>query len=249
MTASDSRFRMRRVAVVLAVAVASFGCDGTGPDATLTGVWGARHTFETDPDSLTVAVTQQGAEVRGFGLRRRLAFPTLLPEMFRVHGSVTGRSVELYLTTMRFPRLTWIVRGRLGRAAVTGTMDFAGEESALTLTRIHPASDAAGTWVLASRSGPPPEDTRPIRDSVLAYPDGRAWRRRIEETSSYGSLARWFQRGDWLVLEQAIAGSFPELPFLDSLRIEPDALLRTTRALDGSTVIERFVRVSSTVAD
>jgi hypothetical protein len=54
----------------------------------------------------------------------------------------------------------------------------------------------------------------------------------------------WSRRGGWLVLDQfRIPPS--DLPLFDSLRVEPDALLRMTRAFDGSTVVERFVRVTA----
>jgi hypothetical protein len=236
-------FRVRAHRIALAVVATCSGCDTTAPERTLDGLWGARLDYVTPTDTLTLALTRDGSDVVGFGILRRSDDPSRYYDVLDVRGSTAGRAVELTV----FPVDRWVPLHLLGTVegdALSGTEDFTAEERPITLRRFQPQpADAVGTWVLASRSGPPPEDTRLVRDTIIALDDGRAWRSRAEDGGGYRTRAMWSRRGDWLVLDQ-FRIPHTDVPLFDSLRVEPDALLRMTPAFDGSTVVETFVRVS-----
>jgi hypothetical protein len=229
---------MRRP-TLLTIAVLLSGCDSTAPAPSLQGVWSARVDLNADNDSLVVALGQEGSEVRGLAILRRsddlARFATYV-----VRGSLTGRSAELHLLSLS----GLVVRGTLSGRVLSGTVTDLGstEEKPLTLRPFDPrGGGVAGTYALVSTSGLPPGETWAIRDTILALPDGRARRHREEEFSSFGTLAVWSRRGDWFVLEQVNQGSF-FLRFRDSLRIQPNALVRTTEFVDGPTVVETYAR-------
>jgi hypothetical protein len=169
-------------------------------------------------------------------------------EVFAIGGSTAAGSIDLSLSPRtRSAPFSYHLRGTIADGQLSGTVDFKSDEAPIVLWRFRPLpGDVVGTWVLRSRSGPPPEDTRLVRDTVIVYADGRAWRSRDEETLAYATIAMWSRRGDWLVLEQLQnLFAMPHGPVFDSLRVKPDTLLRMTPA----TVVERFVRVSTAHAD
>jgi hypothetical protein len=231
--------RLRRPAA-LAAAIALAGCDSTAPAPTLEGVWGTRVNLFTATDSLTVALGQEGSEVRGFAILRPLDDPGRYTVMYLVHGSLSGRSAELYLSsTSGFGPTTLALRGRLSGGEISGAVTLFDGDKPVTLRADPRGGDVAGTYALVSTTGLP-SGTLATRDTIVALPDGRARRNRETETFAYETIGVWARRGEWLMLEQ-LTFSF-QIPFLDSLRIQPGALVRTTRLNDGSTVTETYAR-------
>lgn len=185
-------------------------------------------------DTLTLALGEQEGQIRGFGFQRPLddsGYP-LIYSVFSVLGSITGRSVELNLHGGFAPL---VMRGEVNGSTLA--MSLGDEPVSLHLFTSR-GDGVAGTWGLVSTSGP----TLAIRDTIVVLPDGRARRHREHQFSSYGTLAIWSRRGTWLVLEQ-YAPSFvgSNIPFLDSLQIQSNGLVRTTR-LGDSTVTETYTR-------
>ena len=200
---------------------------------------------------MTFALTQKGSAIGGFAVLRRDDQPTRYYRVFDVGGSVDRGTVDLSLTPLDRGDVSFKLRGSLEGDGLSGTVNFSGDDRHIALRRFRPRpGDAVGTWVLSSRSGTAAEAARFVRDTLITQADGLAWRSRSEEPLTYATPALWSRRGDWLVLEQVVGASyashftFPP-PFLDSLRVAPGELLRTTRGLlDGSTVVEHFVRAS-----
>ena len=183
-------------------------------------------------DTLTLALGEQGGQIRGFGLQLPLD-DSRYRAMYSVVGSITGRSVELSLYSGYAPL---VMRGELNGSTLT----LSARDEPVTLHRFRSRGDGvAGTWALVSTSGP----ALAVRDTIVLLPDGRARRHREHQFSSYGTLAIWSRRGSWLVLEQYLASFFDStVPFLDSLQIQSNSLVRTTRLYDGSTATETYAR-------
>jgi hypothetical protein len=233
--------RLRRPAALVA-AVLLCACDGsTSPAPTLEGVFAGRAALFDATDSLTLALAQDGSEVRGFGIHRESTNPRTWLRMYFVHGTVTGRSAELYLSPAAgLPQPTPVLRGTLNGGELSGTWKPLDVEQPVTMRRADPRGDGvAGTYALASTSG---GVTLAARDTIVAFPDGRARRYRETATVAYGTLGLWSRRGDWLMLEQ-LTFSLSQIPFLDSLRVQSGTLVRTTRLFDGSMVVETYARV------
>jgi hypothetical protein len=223
-------------ALVAAVAVVLLACDSTSPAPNLDGVWGGLVNMPVTTDSFTLAIGEQDGQMRGFAIQRPLDAPRY-SLIYSVIGSTTGRSIELNLYGQFAPL---VVRGTVSGSRLSPTLTMSLYDEPLTLRRSTPRADGvAGTWGLASTSGP----ALAIRDTIVVLPDGRARRHREHEFSSYGTLAIWSRRGDWLVLEQYIGFFSSGIPFLDSLRIQPNSLVRTTRLWDGSTATETYTRI------
>ena len=228
--------KKRRSAVLAAGAVLLLACDSTSPAPTFDGVWAGRVHMPTTTDSLTLALGEQDGQIRGFGIQSPLDAPRYT-FIYSVHGSITGRSVELNLHGGGFQSL--VLRGTVSGSPLRPTLAMSLMDEPITLRRATPRSDGvAGTWGLASTSGPP----LAIRDTIEILSDGRARRHREQQFSSYGTLAMWSRRGDWLVLQQFNPFSGFGIPFLDSLRVEANTLVRTTSLFDGSTVAETYLR-------
>jgi hypothetical protein len=239
-TLSSARRQLAHLGLAALIAAA---CDsGTAPEATLTGVWGARTGFDFGTDTLTLALAQEGSAVRGYALTRQTADVTDIWGLYLIQGSITGRSVELYFAAATgFPLPPFALRGMLARngESVDLLLESTGYE--VTLARANPpSSEFAHTWILSSSTLDPPENAPVVRDTIVAYPDGRAWRSRNEEGYAYASLATWTRRGDWFVLEQ-VAGFALNVPIFDSLRVESEALVRTTQLGGGSTLRELYL--------
>lgn len=189
-----SRVHARQVA--LAIVVTCSGCDTTAPELTLDGLWGGRYAYVTATDSLTLALTQEGSDVVGFGILRRSDDPSVYYDFLRVQGSVTAGSVELSVMPVGRPVPSHLV-GTVEGSELSGAVDLTADERPITLRRFQPLpGDAVGTWVLSSRAGPPPEDSRPVRDTVIVQADGRAHRNRAEDGLFYVTSAMWSRRGD-----------------------------------------------------
>jgi hypothetical protein len=211
--------------------------DSTSPAPSLDGVWGGLVNLPATTDSLTLALGEQDGQIRGFAMQRPLDAPRYT-RIYSVGGSTTGRSIELNLHDGTFASL--VLRGTLSGSVLSATLVMSAMDEPITLRRSAARGDGvAGTWGLASTSGP----TEVLRDTIAILPDGRARRHREHQNSSYGTLAIWSRRGDWLVLEQyAPPSSGSGIPFLDSLRIQSNSLVRTTTLFDGSTVTETYTR-------
>lgn len=183
-------------------------------------------------DTLTLALGEQEGQIRGFGFQCPLD-DSCYPRIYAVLGSRTGRSVELNLQG-GFTSL--VMRGEVNGSTLA--MSVGDEPVSLHLFTSR-GDGVAGTWGLVATSG----TTLAIRDTIVVLPDGRARRHREQQFSSYGTLAIWSRRGIRLVLEQ-YAPSFvgSDIPFLDSLQIQSNSLVRTTRLGDGSTVTETYTR-------
>lgn len=226
-----------RSAIPAAVAVLLVACDSTSPSLSLDGVWGGHLNMPATTDSLTLALGEQDGQIRGFAIQSPLDAPryTLI---YSVHGSTTGRSIELNLHDGRFGSL--VLRGTVSGRALSPTLTMSVMDEPITLRRSTSRGDGvAGTWGLVSTSGP----TLAIRDTIVVLPDGRARRHREHQFSSYGTFAIWSRRGTWLMLEQyapPFIGSI--VPFLDSLQIQSNNLVRTTRLYDGSMATETYAR-------
>jgi hypothetical protein len=238
--------RPRRPAA-LATAVLLAACDGTSPAPRLDGVWAGRVALFEPTDSLTLAVATDGSEVRGFGIHRPSDNPRTYFRMYVIYGTLTGRSAELYLTAASgspptIPPTTLTLRATLSDGELSGTLTAPDGDKSVTLRRSDPRGGGAeGTYALASTSGLPAGQTLAIRDTIVAFPDGRARRHRETQSFRYGTLAVWSRRGDWMMLEQLAFGF--DIPFLDSLRIESRTLVRTTRFVGGVTAVETYTRV------
>ena len=237
--------RLRRPAV-LATAVLLTACDSTSPAPTLEGVWSARVDLFVENDSLIIALGQQGTEVRGIAMYHRSDHLAHVVGTYTARGSLTGRTAELYLVSgAGLGASVLVVRGTLSGRVLSGTVSSlgSGDDRPLTLRPFDPRGEgAAGTYALVSTSGLPEGETWAIRDTIVALPDGRARRHRDEEFSYYETLAMWSRRGDWLMLEQPNQGDF-RIPVRDSLRIQANALVRTTEFVGGPTVVETYARV------
>lgn len=222
--------KARRVA---AIAILTLGCDSTSPAPNLDGVWGGLINLPTTTDTLTLAIGEQEGQIRGFGIQRTR-------DDFRVRyilsviGSITGRTVELNLHN---GFISTVARGELNGSTLAMSV---GNEP-LTLRLYGSRGDGvAATWSLTSTSGP----ALAIRDTIEILPDGRGRRHREHQSSSYATLAIWSRRGNWLVLEQYAPSGFGgfRIPLLDSLQIQSNTLVRSTRLFDGSTVVETYTR-------
>lgn len=205
----------------------------------LNGVWGARIRLLTDADSLTLALGEQDGQIRGFAVLRH---PIGAPEAatyYSVRGSRSDRFVEIHLgATIGNPSPPTAVRGALTWGLLAGTTDLSGAVQPIEFRRSTRANDGvAGTWALTSTTGPP----LAIRDTIVVLADGRGRRHREEPYYGFGTLAMWTRNADWLVLRQFAFVS--DIPSRDSVRIEANALVRTTRLFDGTTVIETYQRV------
>ncbi|MFN2563591.1 MAG: hypothetical protein ABR499_01100 [Gemmatimonadaceae bacterium] len=240
--------RLRSFAAI-AAALALAACDGKGtsPAPTLEGVWATRPNLYDPTDSLTLALGQQGSEVSGFAILRRVDNPGQYFAIFFVHGSLTGQSAELHLGFVSPPAPgALVLRATLSGAELSGAVTM-GTDKPVTLRRSDPrGGGVAGTYALVSTT--PSDAPAAIRDTIVALPDGRARRHREQPGFAYGTQAVWSRRGDWLVLEQLAAAAsssvfYAFIPYLDSLRIEPDALVRSTPVRDGVTLVETYRRV------
>ena len=209
----------------------ALACDSTSPAPNLDGVWGGLIKMPATTDTLTLGLGEQEGQIRGFGFQHPRDDPRY-PLIFPVFGSITGQSVEL-----RF-------NGGLGAPVMRGevngsTLTLSVEGEPVSLHLITSRSDGVtGTWGLLSTSGP----RLAIRDTIVVLPDGRARRHREHEFSSYGTLAIWSRRGTRLVLEQYAPAGVSGIPFRDSLQIQSNSLVRTTKLGDSSTVIETYTR-------
>ena len=212
-------------------------CDSTSPAPSLDGVWGGVFNMPATTDSLTLAIGEQDGQIRGFAIQRPLDAPRYTFS-YSVVGSITGRSIELNLQGGGFSSL--VLQGEVSGPKIYPTLTMSVMDQPITLHRSTSRGDGvAGTWALASTSGL----TLAIRDTIEVIRDGRARRHREHQYSSYGTLAMWSRGGDWLVLEQYVPSfGITDIPFLDSLRIQPSGLVRTTRLYDGSTVTEMYTR-------
>lgn len=221
-----------RHAAIATLAALSLACDSTSPAPSLDGVWGGLINLPTTTDTLTLALGEQEGQIRGFGIQRTLDDSRVRYLLF-VSGSITGRSVELNLHN---GLSSTVVRGELNGSTLAMSV---GDEP-VTLRLYGSRGDGvAGTWRLTSTSGP----ALAIRDTIEILPDGRGRRHREHQFSSYGTLTIWSRRGSWLMLEQyspSFAGF--NIPFLDSLQIQSNTLVRTTRLFDGSTATETYTR-------
>lgn len=221
-----------RLATIAAVAALTLACDSTSPAPNLDGVWGGLINLPFTTDTLTLAIGEQEGQIRGFGIQRTLD-DSRVRYILSVAGSISGRTVELNL----FNGVTsTVVRGELNGSTLVMSV---GNEP-VTLRRYGSRGDGvAGTWALTSTSGP----ALAIRDTIEILPDGRGRRHREQQFSSYGTLAIWSRRSNWLVLEQYSPwlGGF-NIPFLDSLQVQSSNLVRSTRLFDGSTVVETYTR-------
>src|SRR5688572_12631148 len=221
-----------RLATIAAVAALTLACDSTSPAPNLDGVWGGLINLPFTTDTLTLAIGEQEGQIRGFGLQRTLD-DSRVRYILSVIGSISGRTVELNL----FNGVTsTVVRGELNGSTLAMSV---GDEP-VTLRRYGSRGDGvAGTWALTSTSGP----ALAIRDTIEILPDGRGRRHREHQFSSYATLAIWSRRGNWLVLEQyAPSGFGSSIPFLDSLQIQSNTFVRSTRLFDGSTILETYTR-------
>lgn len=236
---------LRRL-TALAAAALLVACDGTSPAPTLDGVWAARDNVVADLDSITFALGEQDSEVRGFGILRRSADPTRNVTMASIHGSVSGRSAELYVTyrTPSFPQtlVSVVLHASVSGGELSGSFTTPDGDRPVAFRRVDPrGSGVAGTYALASTSGLPLGTTGAIRDTIVALPDGRARRHRETLFFSYGVLGIWSRRGDWLMLEHENSIS-SQISFLDSLRIQPNGLVRTS-PLGSASIVETYGRV------
>ena len=178
-----------------------------------------------------VALGEREGQVRGFGFQHPRADSGYLL-IYSVLGSITGKSVELNLHR-GFGSL--VMRGEVNGS----TLEMSAGDWPVSLRLFTSRGDGvAGTWGLRSTSGP----TLAIRDTIVVLPDGRARRHREHEFSSYGTLAIWSRRGTRLVLEQYAPSGGSNIPFLDSLQIQSNSLVRTTKLGDSSTVIVTYTR-------
>lgn len=224
--------KRHRSAVLVSAAVLLLACDSTSPAPNLDGVWGGLINMPATTDTLTLALGEQGGQIRGFGLQHAL-YDARFPVIYSVAGSITGRSVELSLYG-GFASL--ILRGELHGSTLAL---FRGDEPVTLHLATSRGDGVAGTWGLVSTSGP----TSVVRDTIEVLPDGRGRRHRENPSSSYGTLTMWVRRGGWLVLEQYVPPFFgSSVPFRDSLQIQSNALVRTTRYFDGSTATETYAR-------
>jgi hypothetical protein len=207
-------------------------CDITSPAPNLDGVWGGLINMPATTDTLTLALGEQEGQIRGFGFQRPLD-DSRYPLIYSVLGSITGRSVELNLHGGFEPL---VMRGEVNGSTLAMSV---GDEPVTLHLFTSRGDGVAGTWGLVSTSG----STLAIRDTIVVLPDGRARRHREHQFSSYGTLAIWSRRGTWLVLEQyALSFVGSNIPFLDSLQIQSNSLVRTTRLGDGSTATETYTR-------
>jgi hypothetical protein len=236
--------RLPRPAALAAAGLLAACGDGTSPARTLDGVWGARVSILTDADSITLGIGQEGTEIRGFGVLRRVADPDQYSEIYSVHGSLTGESAELFLEPASAPgSAPMALRGTLRGRELSGTVFTSGGDRPLVLRLSDPGGGGvAGTYVLSSTAGGPSWWVPAFRDTVVALPDGRARRHRADSFITFSTLALWSRRGDWLMLEQLVYGGFG-VSFVDSLRIESGTLVRRTPVDDGFTVVETYRRV------
>jgi len=205
----------------------------------LNGVWGARVKLATDADSLTLALGEQDGQIRGFAVVRHSIGAPEAATYYSVRGSRSNRFVEVHLGgTIGNPSPPIAVRAALTWGLLAGTTDLSGVNQPIELRRAPRSSDGVeGTWALASTTGPP----LAIRDTIVVLADGRGRRHREEPYYGFGTLAMWTRHADWLVLRQFAFVS--SVPSGDSLRIEPNALVRTTRLFDGTTITETYQRV------
>jgi hypothetical protein len=234
---------------ILASGLGIVTCNGepTGPEDSLAGLWGGRYALVYNTDTFTLALTQEGSEVQGFGVLHPYDDLTRFYDIFSVTGAMDSGLVQLSMLAEGRPSPPYHLTGAAERGVLSGTVNFSAEERPITLRLFQPEpDDAAGTWILSSRSGPPEEEARSIQDTIIVNPNGCARRRRGElGGSGYATPAMWSRRSEWLVLVQWIGWlRTAEFPLLDSLRLEAGTLVRLVPGIGGSTVEERFVRVS-----
>ncbi|MFL5618070.1 MAG: hypothetical protein ACJ79A_06730 [Gemmatimonadaceae bacterium] len=213
----------------------------------MTGLWEARFDFVPPNDSLFLAVTQDGATVKGYGFLRQPAnTPAGVPiyyyyVAFPVDGTVSGGTADLGLALgpqiqgfgPRFSRLS----GRLKDGQLVGVLQYTdSNEYSMTLRHSRPATtDVAGTWVLSSTTGGPPNATA---DTIIATADGRAWQHRegpLLGGGGFASTAMWRRSGNWFILHHFI--------FSD----REDSLLVTSSELQRpyGVTTEHFARIST----
>jgi len=230
---------LRRLAA-LAGLTASIACDSSGPGPDVTGVWVAPLDSFQANDTLYLALEQDGATVKGFGILRRTAItPTSNPPVysyvaFQAEGTVTGRTVDLAF--VGFQDRDAGLRGEQLGDQVAGVFDYTNTEKyPAALRRDHPSSaGVGGTWALTSTTGGPPNASM---DTVTLNEGGLARRHRegllFLGGGSFNSAAMWRRRGDWIYLRH-----------LDSPGVE-DSLHVTSGELQRpyGVTTEHFTRV------
>ena len=212
----------------------------------MTGLWEARFDFLPPNDSLFLAITQEGSTVKGSGFLRQPAnTPPGVPTYyyyvaFPVEGTVSGGTADLRLGIephlQGFPPQFSRLSGRLTDAQLVGVLEYANmNEYSVTLRHSRPTATAvAGTWVLSSTTGGPPNATA---DTIIAAADGRAWQHRegpLLGVGAFASTAMWRRSGNWLILHH----------FMVSER--EDSLVVTSSELQRAygTTTEHFTRIS-----
>lgn len=239
--ASQLRFHLRiyRAAALLATGLAA--CDGTAPEPGIEGVWEARTELFSPTDSLTIALGQQGSEVRGFAILRRVEQPSSqYMDQYSVRGTLTGQSADLLLSPTSGSSTITVI-ATFDRE-LSGTATTINGDAGITLRRRDPTGNGiAGTHALASTSG----GSLALRDSIILLGDGKGRRRREESGFGYGTLTIWRRTGEWLFIEQHRFISTASIPYLDSLRIQGNSLVRTTQRFDGSSIVETYARVNA----
>jgi hypothetical protein len=238
--------RLYRTRALLLIGLA--GCDGTAPKRSIEGVWGARVALFSPTDSLTIALGQQGSEIRGFAILRRIEQPSSqYMDMYNVRGTLVGQAADLLLTpTSGLSTIKVLATLATFDHDLSGTATTINGDIGITLRRVDPKGNGvAGTHALVSTSGAPAGTSAAVRDTILALPDGRGRRHREEEGFGYGTLTMWRRSGDWLFVEQFRFFSTASIPYLDSMRIQGDALVRNTKLYDGSSIIETYARVAA----
>jgi hypothetical protein len=100
-----------RLAAIVTIAVLTLGCDSTSPAPSIDGVWGGLINLPTTTDTLTLAIGEQGGQIRGFGIQRTLD-DSRVRQIISVAGSISGLSVELNLF-YGSGSITTVMRGEL----------------------------------------------------------------------------------------------------------------------------------------
>ena len=170
--ASRSAVKSHRFAVPAAVAFLLLACDSTSPTPNLDGVWGGNVNMFATTDSLTLALGEQDGQIRGWATQRPLDAPRYT-FTYLVAGSISGRSVELNLQGEGFSSL--VLKGEASGPRFYPTLTMSVVDRPITLRRSIPRDQGvAGTWGLASTSGP----ALAVRDTIEVLLDGRARRHR-----------------------------------------------------------------------
>ena len=132
---------------------------------------------------------------------------------FPVEGTVSGGTADLRLgiepQPQGFPPQFSRLSGRLTDAQLVGVLEYTNmNEYSVTLRHSRPATtDVAGTWVLSSTTGGPPNATA---DTIIAAADGRAWQHRdgpLLRGGGFASTAMW--EAEWQLVHSPITSWFP----------------------------------------